>query len=96
MYKRQVYHILIKGEGVMTNASSKAAKAKLRLLFECAPIALIIEAAGGASCACPSEAGEALLPVSLLDVPITHLDRRVGVCYGSRSEVDRFKSFLFN
>jgi len=91
-----VYHILIKGEGVMTNASSKAAKAKLRLLFECAPIALIIEAAGGASCACPSEAGEALLPVSLLDVPITHLDRRVGVCYGSRSEVDRFKSFLFN
>jgi len=91
-----VYHILIKGEGVMTNASSKAAKAKLRLLFECAPIALIIEAAGGASCACPSEAGEVLLPLSLLDVPITNLDRRVGVCYGSQSEVDRFKSFIFN
>lgn len=37
-----VYHILIKGEGVLSNASSPGAKAKLRLLFEAAPIALII------------------------------------------------------
>ena len=41
-----VYHILIKSEGVLCNASSPTARAKLRLLFECAPIALIIEAAG--------------------------------------------------
>jgi sedoheptulose-bisphosphatase len=41
-----VYHILIKGEGVLANASSPSAKAKLRLVFEAAPIALIIEAAG--------------------------------------------------
>ena len=39
-----VYHILIKGQGVLANASSASAKAKLRLLFECAPIALIVEA----------------------------------------------------
>jgi len=37
-----VYHILIKGEGVLSNASSPSAKAKLRLLFEAAPIALIV------------------------------------------------------
>jgi len=90
-----VYHILIKGEGVLSNASSPAARAKLRLLFEAGPIALIIEAAGGASCVCSSEAAEALAPVSLLDVPVSDLDKRVGVCYGSTLEVERFKQHIF-
>jgi len=90
-----IYHILTKGEGVFSNASSPAAKAKLRLLFEAAPIALIIEAARGASCVCPSEAAEDLPPVSLLDVPISNMDQRVGVCYGSRQEVERFRSTIF-
>ena len=90
-----VYHILIKGEGVLANASSPSAKAKLRLLFEAGPIALIIEAAGGASCVCASEAAEALAPTSLLDVPVSDLDRRVGVCYGSSLEVERFKAHIF-
>lgn len=91
-----VYHILIKGEGVLSNASSNSAKAKLRLLFEAVPIALIIESAGGASCVCASEAQEAVLPTSLLDVRIDDLDKRVGVCYGSLDEVQRFKSFIFS
>jgi sedoheptulose-bisphosphatase len=91
-----VYHILIKEAGILSNASSKSAKAKLRLLYECAPIALIVEAAGGASCVCPSEAAEELPPISLLDVIISELDRRVGVCYGSTEEVERCKSFLFS
>jgi sedoheptulose-bisphosphatase len=90
-----VYHILIKGEGVLSNASSPAAKAKLRLLFEAAPIALIIEAAGGSSCVCPTEAAEKQDPVSLLEVVISDLDKRVGVCYGSVEEVERFKSYVF-
>lgn len=90
-----VYHILIKKGGVLSNASSPSAKAKLRLLFECAPIALIIEAAGGASCVCPSEAGEACEPVSLLQIAVSDLDKRVGVCYGSVEEVERFKSHIF-
>ncbi|CAN0259824.1 unnamed protein product, partial [Hapterophycus canaliculatus] len=46
-----VYHILIKSKGVFSNVASATAKAKLRLLYECAPIALLIEAAGGARCA---------------------------------------------
>jgi sedoheptulose-bisphosphatase len=90
-----IYHILIKGQGVLSNASSPSAKAKLRLLYEAAPIALIIEAAGGSSCACASEAAEPCEPVSLLQVPISQLDKRVGVCYGSSEEVDRFKSYMF-
>ena len=90
-----VYHILIKGGGVLANASSASAKAKLRLLYECAPIALIIEAAGGASCVCSSEVQVHLEPLSLLDVPVSELDKRVGVCYGSTEEVERFKKLLF-
>lgn len=91
-----VYHILIKGEGVLANASSPAAKAKLRLLFEAAPIALIVEAAGGSTCVCPSEAAEVIPPISLLDVVVSDLDKRVGVCYGSTLEVERFRSYIFS
>mmetsp|Transcript_167 Transcript_167/g.153 ORF Transcript_167/g.153 Transcript_167/m.153 type:complete len:332 (+) Transcript_167:64-1059(+) len=90
-----VYHIFIKGQGVLANASSPKAKAKLRLLFEAAPIALIVEAAGGMTCACASEAGEAMSPCSLLDVVISDLDKRVGVCYGSSEEVQRFISHIY-
>ena len=91
-----VYHILIKGQGVLSNASSASAKAKLRLLFECAPIALIIEAAGGASCVCATEIAEPCEPISLLDVVATDIDKRVGVCFGSSEEVQRFKSYIFS
>lgn len=90
-----VYHILTKGQGVLSNASSKSAKAKLRLLFECAPVALVIEAAGGASTVSPCEAGQEERSMSLLDVPISHLDKRVGVCFGSREEVERFIQYIF-
>jgi len=90
-----VYHILIKGSGVLANASSASAKAKLRLLYEAAPIALIVAAAGGASCVCSSEVQVHTEPLSLLDVLISELDKRVGVCYGSTEEVERFKRLLF-
>eukprot|EP00658_Telonema_sp_P-2_P025228 TRINITY_DN20158_c0_g3_i3.p1 TRINITY_DN20158_c0_g3~~TRINITY_DN20158_c0_g3_i3.p1 ORF type:complete len:214 (+),score=48.89 TRINITY_DN20158_c0_g3_i3:77-718(+) len=90
-----VYHILIKGQGVLSNASSVSAKAKLRLLFECAPIALIVEAAGGRSLVCPTELSEPCSPESILSVMATDLDQRVGVCFGSKLEVARCKSYLF-
>lgn len=85
-----VYHILHKCGGVLSNASSPSAKAKLRLLYECAPIALIIEAAGGMSCACSSELGEECGSGSVLDMVISDLDLRIGVCFGSKVEVQRF------
>lgn len=90
-----VYHILIKGQGVLSNASSASAKAKLRLLFEAIPIAFIVEAAEGASCVCPCEANNPMEPTSLLDVPVSDLDKRVGVCFGSKLEVERFRSYIF-
>ncbi|CAM9799222.1 unnamed protein product, partial [Phaeothamnion confervicola] len=91
-----VVHMFIKGKGIFSNVSSPTAKAKLRLLYECAPLALLVEAAGGASVVAPDvggPAGEA--PMSVLDLLIDNLDRRLGVCYGGTAEVDIFKRFMF-
>ena len=38
-----VHHILAKGGGVFCNPASAATPAKLRLVYECAPLAFIIE-----------------------------------------------------
>nr|ABF68591.1 chloroplast sedoheptulose-1,7-bisphosphatase [Euglena gracilis] len=83
-----VYQLLIKGRGVFTNVTSPTTKAKLRLSFEVAPIALLIESAGGAS-SCDGKS------VSALDVTITGIDQRTQVCFGSRTEVARFEQFMF-
>ena len=90
-----VYHVLIKGKGVVTNVVSASAKAKLRLLYEAAPIALVVECAGGASCVAPGPGGEHPEPVSLLDVPISALEFKCGVAYGSTEEVATFQQYLY-
>lgn len=90
-----VYHVLIKGKGVVTNVVSGASKAKLRLLYECAPIALVVECAGGASCTAPGPNGEHPEPVSLLDLPVTGLEFKCGVAYGGVEEVAIFKKYLY-
>ena len=44
------YHIFSKGEGVFSSVSAEPkVTSKLRLLYECAPIAFLIEKAGGLS-----------------------------------------------
>jgi len=91
-----VYHILAKGKGVFCNATSPKAKAKLRLLYECAPIALIVECAGGASTVAPlPDASDYPAPRSVLDVRADELDLRLGVCYGSELEVQKFKEMMW-
>jgi sedoheptulose-bisphosphatase len=84
-----VYQIIVKEKGVFTNVISPSTKAKLRLSFEAAPIALLVEKAGGAS-SCDGKC------VSALDVPITGIDQRTQVCFGSRTEVARFEHFLYS
>jgi sedoheptulose-bisphosphatase len=102
-----VYHMFIKGKGVFSNVSSAAAPAKLRLVYECAPIALLVEAAGGATVMAPSitsnsnssngsgSNGFSEQPVSVLDVVIDDLDKRLGVCFGGSEEVAVFTKFMF-
>jgi sedoheptulose-bisphosphatase len=84
-----VYHILAKSKGIFTNVSSPSAKAKLRLLYEVAPMGLIVELAGG----------EALFETedkSVLDITIEHCDHRVGVCFGGTAEVAKYKEIMFS
>lgn len=68
-----VYQILVKEKGVFTNVISPSTKAKLRLSFEVAPIALLIESAGGASSCDGAQASllrkTSLVPCSLFLVP---------------------------
>ena len=78
--------ILVKEKGVFCNAISPSTKAKLRMVFEVAPLALMIEQAGGYS-----SDGH----ISILDKVIHNLDDRSQVCYGSKKEVERFEEYLY-
>jgi len=41
-----VFQIIVKEKGVFTNVTSPSTKAKLRILFEVAPLALLVRRAG--------------------------------------------------
>lgn len=83
-----VYHIFAKSKGIFTNVSSEKAKAKLRLLYEVAPLGLIVECAGGVAM---DEASDR----SVLDIVIEDCDQRLGVCFGGTAEVEIYKKFMF-
>lgn len=76
----------MKEKGIFTNVASPSAKAKLRLLFEVAPLGLLIEKAGGYS----SDGTQ-----SVLDKVIQNLDDRTQVAYGSKNEIIRFEKTLY-
>ena len=78
--------IIVKEKGIFTNVTSPTAKAKLRLLFEVAPLGLLIENAGGFS----SDGYN-----SVLDKTIVNLDDRTQVAYGSKNEIIRFEETLY-
>jgi sedoheptulose-bisphosphatase len=80
--------IIVKEKGVFTNVTSPSTKAKLRILFEVAPLALLVENAGGAS-SCDGKA------VSALEIPINAYDQRTEICFGSKGEVRRFEEYLY-
>eukprot|EP00919_Chromeraceae_sp_WS-2016_P055891 GHVR01132737.1.p1 GENE.GHVR01132737.1~~GHVR01132737.1.p1 ORF type:complete len:326 (+),score=70.86 GHVR01132737.1:57-1034(+) len=79
-----VYQSFLKGQGVFCNPSSKKAPAKLRVLYECAPIGRLVEEAGGRTSIGKSRK-------SILDVVFTSMDLRAPVCMGSADEVERFE-----
>ncbi|XP_010923134.1 sedoheptulose-1,7-bisphosphatase, chloroplastic isoform X1 [Elaeis guineensis] len=81
-----VNQIIVKEKGIFTNVSSPTSKAKLRLLFECAPLGFLIEKAGGYS----SDGTK-----SILDKVINNLDERTQVAYGSQNEIIRFEETLY-
>ncbi|KAM2042470.1 sedoheptulose-1,7-bisphosphatase, chloroplastic-like [Malus sylvestris] len=81
-----VNQIIVKEKGIFTNVISPTTKAKLRLLFEVAPLGLLVENAGGFS----SDGHR-----SVLDKLIVNLDDRTQVAYGSKNEIIRFEETLY-
>ncbi|KAG2422629.1 hypothetical protein HXX76_010410 [Chlamydomonas incerta] len=75
-----VHHTIAKGSGVFCNPCSEKAPAKLRLLFECAPLSFVIEAAGGSS-----TTGQC----SVLDVVVRTPNDRSKICLGSSQLVEQ-------
>lgn len=82
-----VYQQFIKQQGIFTNPTSQKSPAKLRLAFEAAPFALLVEKAGGKS-------SDGVTGGSILDVVIQGVDQRTAMCCGSATEVDRFNDIV--
>ncbi|HLU17658.1 MAG TPA: class 1 fructose-bisphosphatase [Edaphocola sp.] len=80
-----LHRTLIKGGIFMYPADRKNKNGKLRLLYECNPMAFIIEAAGGMA----STGKE-----RILDVQPTELHQRVPIFIGSKNMVEKALSFL--
>ena len=81
-----VNHILIKGKGVFAYPGyGDQPEGKLRLLFECSPMALLMEEAGGAA-----SDGQ----MRILDKELKELDQKTPVFLGSKAEVERCETFL--
>lgn len=81
-----VNQILKKGSGVFTYPGYKEKpKGKLRLLFECAPMAFLAEQAGGAAIDGKGR---------ILDLKIEKLDQTTPIFLGAKADVSLVKSFM--
>lgn len=81
-----INHMFMKEEGVFTYPGyHEKPDGKLRLLYECAPIALLVEEAGGRA----TNGKE-----RILDLEITSLDQRTPIFVGSENEVIKVEKML--
>lgn len=80
-----VNQLLVKGKGIFVNVDSKKSKSKLRLLYDLAPIAFLIEKAGGWS----SDGERSILTVDILDT-----EQMSQAAFGSPKEVERFEKVV--
>lgn len=82
-----INQILKKGGGVFAYPGSKEfPNGKLRLLYECAPVAMIIEQAGGSASTFPQ--GDYRL-MDVMDIKIETVHQQVPAVFGSKKEVER-------
>jgi fructose-1,6-bisphosphatase I len=75
---------LLKGGIFIYPANTKSPKGKLRLLYECIPLAYIQEHAGGSSTD---------MEVNILDIVPNELHQRTPIAIGSKNLVKKFLSF---
>jgi fructose-1,6-bisphosphatase I len=81
-----IHRILIKGGIFIYPATRKYPKGKLRLLYECNPLSLIIEQAGGKAINTQLK--------RILDMQPTELHQRSTIAMGSPAMVDELKAFV--
>ncbi|KAF4978387.1 hypothetical protein FDECE_18227, partial [Fusarium decemcellulare] len=84
-----LFHALVKGQGVYISPVTATSKAKLRRLYELLPVALMIECAGGQ--AIDPETG-----LKILDTPLKGCDDRAGLVCGTPQEVEAVKAALLS
>lgn len=82
-----IHRNMIKGGIYMYPKSSKAEKGKLRLLYECNPMAFIVEQAGGKA----SDGYQ-----RIMDIEPTELHERVPFFCGSKKMVEKAEEFMSN
>ncbi len=76
-----VHHIFAKGQGIFSNVGGKKyPEGKLRLVFECGPLAFLMEQAGGSA----SDG-----TIRILDKVIEKIDQRTPVIIGSKTDVQK-------
>lgn len=81
-----INQILAKGKGIFVYPSYSAMlEGKLRLLFECAPMAFLVEQAGGTAVD-----GK----MRILDKKITDITQKTPILIGSKKEVEKAQEFL--
>ncbi len=84
-----INHILLKGGGIFCYPGfAKAPQGKLRVLYECAPMALIMEEAGGIAFANKDK--------NILDIEIEILAQRTPIFIGSKEEVKTALDKMFS
>ncbi|KAF2631458.1 sedoheptulose-1,7-bisphosphatase [Macroventuria anomochaeta] len=76
-----IFHALVKGHGIYTSPVTEKSPAKLRRLYELAPIALLVECVGGV--ALDSTDG-----TRVLDRAVRDTDERGGLVCGNASDVE--------
>lgn len=81
-----VHRILFQGGIFLYPNTRKYPHGKLRLVYECNPLAFIVEQAGGKAISCQLE--------RILELDVRHLHQRVTIAIGSPAMVDEMKAFV--
>jgi fructose-1,6-bisphosphatase I len=81
-----IHRILFQGGIFLYPNTRKYPMGKLRLLYECNPMAMIVEQAGGKAINCKLE--------RILDLDVAELHQRSSIAIGSPLMVDEMKAFV--
>ncbi len=81
-----IHRILFQGGIFLYPNTRKYPQGKLRLVYECNPLAFIVEQAGGKAITCQLE--------RILELPVDHLHKRATIAIGSPGMVDEMRDFV--